>query len=287
MQISSPIIKDNIQKPLITLTTDLGFGEEVAMMKSVILKINENALILDIRHDIPPFNLVEAAFTMESVCFLQKGFHVCVVDPGVGTSRKAVVIKTKRGDYLIGPDNGVLMPAIKRLGGVEKVIEINNEKYMNTPVSPVFHGRDIFAPVAAWLSKGVAMEELGKELPKTCLSPSPYEEAKVEKGRIKARIIHINRFGNVCINVLQEAFEKSEISFGDDLTLALRNKKIKAKFVRTFGDVKKGEVLVFKDDYGRIEIAINQGNFCRKYGAKLMDRVEIEKTIGKIGVKRK
>jgi len=268
-----------MKKPLISLTTDLGLGEEVAMMKAVILGINEDSLILDLRHDVPPFNIIEGAWTLESVAFLPIGFHVCVIDPGVGTSRKAIAIKTKRGDYLIGPDNGVLLPAARRLGGIEKVVEITNEKYMRTPVCHVFHGRDIFAPIAAWLSKGVRLEDLGEEIdPKNLVKP-PYEEARVSKHLIEGKIIHINRFGSVHLNVLQGDFEKTGIGYGDEIVIELprKKKRIKAKFFKTFGDVGVGKVVVFNDDYGRVEIAINQGNLCRKFDIKLLDVIRIRK----------
>lgn len=267
-----------MKKPFISLATDLGLGEEVAMMKAIILEINEDAIILDLRHDVPDFNLVEGAWTMESVQFLPVGAHVCVVDPGVGTKRRGIIIKTKRGDYLIGPDSGVLIPAAERiLGGIEKAVEIKNEKYMRKPVSPVFHGRDIFVPAAAWLSKGIRIEKFGQAINPKSLVQAPYDEARVSKGLVSGKVIHINHFGSLSINVRQKDFAKSGIKYRNDIIIETKNKKIKTKMLKTFGEVRKGEVVVFPDDYGRIEIAINMGNFAKKFGTKLGDKLRIRK----------
>lgn len=115
-------------------------------------------------HGINAFDVVSAARTMETVFFMPVGIHVCVVDPGVGTQRKGLIIKVKRGDFFVGPDNGCLMSAARGLGGVEKVVQITNAKYMRQPVSPIFHGRDVFAPVVAHLSLGVEMEKFGLKI---------------------------------------------------------------------------------------------------------------------------
>ncbi len=266
-----------MKRKFITFTTDIGWFEELAMMKAVALEINPDLVILDLRHDIPPFDVREAAWTLESIAHLPVGYHVCVVDPGVGTSRKAIVIKTGRGDYLIGPDNGVLIPACEILGGIENAVEITNEKYMRNPVSPVFHGRDVFTPAAAWLSRGVRINEFGPEIRKEELVPPPYREAKVSKGEVSGEIIHVNRFGNVFVNVRREEFEKSGIKHGDDVLIEIAGKKIKTKFLKTFGEVGRNEPVLLPDDYGRVEIALNQGNFSKVYGAKPKDKVRIVK----------
>ena len=265
--------------PFISISSDLGVeSEEVAIMKAVALQINPDAIILDLRHSIPGFNIVEGAWTMETVHLLPVGYHVCVVDPGVGTERRGVIIKTKRGDYLLGPDNGVLIPAAEQfLGGIEKVVEIKNEKYMRKPVSPVFHGRDVFTPAAAWLSRGTPIEEFGPEIDHKKLVGAPYTEGDVMNKRVKAQVIHINRFGTIFINIKYDNFVKSGIKYGDKITVEVNKRKIKTKFLKTFGEVPIGEPLVIPDDFGRIEIAMNQDNFSEKYKVKLLDTVKIKK----------
>jgi S-adenosylmethionine hydrolase len=143
--------------------------------------------------------------------------------------------------------------------------------------SPTFHGRDVFAPAAAWLSRGVRMEEFGPGIKPENLTKAPYGEAKVSKGLVEGKIIHMNHFGSVFVNVLAEDFAKSGIKQGDGIVIEAGGRKIKTKFMKTFGDVSKGEVIAFPDDYGRIEIAVNVGNFSRKHRVKLNDKIIIRK----------
>ncbi|NIO21351.1 MAG: hypothetical protein GTN76_11595 [Candidatus Aenigmarchaeota archaeon] len=267
-----------MKRKFISLTSDFGVGTQgIGLMRAVALDICPDCEIIDLRHGLPGFDVTEGAWTLESISYLPVGCHVCVVDPGVGTSRRAIIIKAKRGDYLIGPDNGVLIPASKILGGIEKAVEITNDKYMRKPVSPVFHGRDVFTPAAAWLAKGVRLEEFGPEIDKKDLVKAPYGEAKVSRGVAEGEIIHVNHFGSIFINVTQSNFEKTGIVYKDDVVIETKNKKIKTKFLKTFGEVGKNEVVLFPDDYGRIEIAINMGNFSKRFGTKLKDSVRIRK----------
>ncbi|MEE9323264.1 MAG: SAM-dependent chlorinase/fluorinase [Candidatus Aenigmarchaeota archaeon] len=268
-----------MKRSFISLTSDFGVGTRgIGMMHASALDICPEAHVIDLRHGLKGFSATEGAYALESAKFLPVGCHVCVVDPEVGTERKGIIIKTKRGDYLIGPDNGVLIPAAERfLGGIEKAVAIENDKYMRKPVSPVFHGRDVFTPAAAWLCRGVEISEFGPEINPKDLVRAPYEEAEVSKGLVSGKIIHVNHYGSVFINARQEDFAKSEIRYKDDVLIETGNKKIKTKFLKTFGEVRKGDVVMFPDDCGRIEIAINMGNFSKEFGTKLLDKVKIRK----------
>jgi hypothetical protein len=269
-----------MSRKFISLSSDFGVGTQgIGIMKSVILQMCPDAEIIDLWHGIPGFEIMEGAWTMESVEQLPVGCHVCVVDPGVGTDRMAIIIKAKRGDYLIGPDNGLLIPATRRLGGIEKVVEITNEKYMRRPVCPVFHGRDVFAPAAAWLSKGVRLEEFGQPIDPQKLVKAPYDEANVSEGVVTGEVIHINHFGSASVNVIFKDFEKSGIKYKDDIEIETNVNRINTKLLRTFGEVTKGEVIAFPDDYGRIEVAINHGRFVDKFGVKLGDKITIRKPL--------
>jgi len=268
-----------MKKPFITLTSDFGVQSQgIGIMEAVALEINPDAHVIHLMHGLPDFNLFYAARTIETVCTMPVGCHVCVVDPGVGTKRKPIMIKAGRGDYLIGPDNGVLLPATRFLGGIKKVVEITNEKYMRKPISPVFHGRDIFTPAAAYLSKGVEMEEFGKLLRLSDLAKAPYEEAVVKNNEIKAKVISINKFGSLHFNIMPSEWDKLELRIGDIVDLKLENKSVKIPYFATFGDVPKGNPLIFKDDYSRIEAAINQGSFAKKYNVKIAEDVLIKKS---------
>lgn len=265
-------------KSLITLTSDFAVQSQgVGIMEAVALEINPDAHVLHLMHGLPDFNLFYAARTMETISYVPVGFHVCVVDPGVGTKRKPIAIKTGRGDYLIGPDNGVLIPATRFLGGIKKIVEITNGKYMRKPVSPVFHGRDIFTPAAAYLSKGAKMEDLGNELNPKNLAKAPYEEAKIKNDEIRAKIISINKFGSLHLNIMNSVWDNFNVKSGSFVNIKLDKKIVKIPFFTTFGEVEKNKPLIFKDDYGRVEIALNQGSFVKKYNCKIGDEIVIKK----------
>ncbi len=268
----------NAAKNFITLTSDFGKQTQgVGNMEGVVYDINPGAKVIHLMHGIPGFDMFTAARTMETVYFMPVGCHVCVVDPGVGTGRKAIIIKVKRGDYFIGPDNGCLMSAPRLLGGIEKAVEITNEKYMIIPVSPIFHGRHIFAPAAAHLSNGVPIEEFGKEIDINTLVKAPYDEALARNGSIDATVVHINHFGSLHLNILHEEWDKLGLKFRDKIRLNFAGKNILVTFTETFGDIPTGEPLIMKDDYRRVEIAINTGSFVEKYPLKVGDKIFIEK----------
>ena len=267
-----------MKKPLITFTSDFGVQSQgVGIMEAVAWEINPDAHIIHLMHGLPSFSLFYAARTMETASYLPIGYHVCVVDPGVGTERKSLIIKTWRGDYLIGPDNGVLIPATRFLGGIKKVVKITNERYMRKPISPVFHGRDIFTPAAAYLSKGVGIGDFGKEIKPKDLAKAPYEEAKVIGNMIEAQIISLNKFGSLHLNIMQDEWDNLNLKKFNFLNLKFKNKSMKMPFAETFGDVKKGNPLILKDDYGRIEVALNQDSFAKKYKVRIGDNVIVKK----------
>ncbi len=262
---------------LVTLSSDFGKQTQgVGNMEGVVYSINPDARVIHLMHGIEGFSIMTAARTMETVFYMPVGFHVCVVDPGVGTKRKAVIIKVGRGDYFVGPDNGCLMTAPRLLGGVKKAVEITNEKYMITPVSPIFHGRHVFAPAAAWLSKGVPVQEFGPEINPKELSKAPYEEAIEKNGSIEATVIHVNHFGSLHLNILQEEWDKLNLENGETVELSMGKKKITATFCGTFADVAKGKPLIIKDDYRRIEVAVNCGSFANEYSVGVGDRIAVQ-----------
>lgn len=267
-----------MKKPLITLTSDFGVQSQgVGIMEGVALDINPEAHVIHLMHGLPDFNLFYAARTMETINYLPVGFHVCVVDPGVGTKRKPIIIQAGRGDFLVGPDNGVLIPATRFLGGIKKAVEITNEKYMKKPVSPIFHGRDIFTPAAAYLSKGVGMEKFGGKISQKSLAKAPYGEANAKGNEIHAKIISINKFGSLHLNIMQSVWDKFKVKTGNKVNLKFNKNSVELPYATTFGDVKKDNPLIMKDDYGRIEVALSQGSFAKRYNAKIGDGIVIKK----------
>jgi S-adenosylmethionine hydrolase len=204
---------------LITLTTDFGLGEYTAAMKGVILKINPDAKIIDIMHMIRAQNIKEGAYVLYSTSpYFPKAIHVGVVDPGVGTERKAIIIECERGT-LVGPDNGLLVPCARRLG-IKSVYEITNKDYLNEPISDTFHGRDIFAPVAGHISKGVPVTEMG-------VSISDFVDLKLEEfeegdGFIKGKFLFLDRFGNLIFSIPRYILLK-HLNFGDEIEITIQN----------------------------------------------------------------
>jgi hypothetical protein len=266
-------------KQFISITSDFGIASEgCGVMKATVLKYCSEANVVDLTHEIAPFEIREGARELEAAVSLPVGIHVCVVDPGVGTERKGIIILTKRGDYLVGPDNGVLIPAAKRLGGIKKAVEIANEKYMQKPVSPTFHGRDVFCPAAAHLANGVSIEEFGESIPEEKLVAAPYTAAKIEDNKLIGEVIHINKNNfNVYSNIYSGQLQQLKINFGDEIILSVGEHNLKCKLLKTFGEAENEKELLYRDDYGHIAAGINQGFFAKKHSVKLGERFEISK----------
>lgn len=262
----------------ITFTSDFGVQTQgIGIMEAVAFSIAPNTKVIHLMHGLPSFDIRAAARTLETIQYLPIGCHVCVVDPGVGTKRRGIIIKTKRGDYFIGPDNGIFIPAVKILGGCEIAVEITNKKYMRRPVSPIFHGRDVFTPAAAHLSLGVKIKEFGREIKFESLVKAPYEEATLEGNVLEAEIIQINKYGSLHLNILNKQWDGFAVRRNQSVIAQFKKRKIKLSFVGTFGDVKVDRPLILKDDYGRVEIAVNMGNFAAVYGVKIGDKCIIKK----------
>lgn len=252
---------------MITLTSDFGVQSQgVGLMEGVILSICQNANVIHLMHGLPSFGLIAAARTLESVQYLNGGTHVCVCDPGVGSKRKAIIIKTERSDYLIGPDNGILIPAANILGGVKCAHELSNTDYMRKPVSPIFHGRDIFAPAAAHISNGVSIEEFGDSLPLSSLHPPVYNEAFVDDNKLICKIIQINKFGSIHLNVNHSLWDSLGLANKKNLQINIEgHDDLSICPGITFSDVYESSYIILKDDYGRVEIAKNKGSFANDY----------------------
>ncbi len=198
-----------------------------APLKAAILTINPAARIVDITHEIPAHDVEQAAFTLLAVCptFPSGTIHLAVVDPGVGSSRRPLLIRT-REQYFVGPDNGIFSYVCETPeSGAVEVFHLNQAKYFRQPVSQTFNGRDIFAPVAAALSNGIQPEQLGTRIPDYIRLPSIAPEVS-QKGEIKGRIIHIDRFGNCVTNISQAELSAEMIAAG--AKLSVRGKIVKS-----------------------------------------------------------
>ena len=255
---------------LITLTTDFGYQDPfVGVMKGVIAAINPRSQVIDLTHGVPSQNILAAALTLQhSVRFFVDGsVHVVVVDPGVGSTRKPILIEHE-GSYFVGPDNGVLSLALE--GKVpDRIIELTNAKYHLEQVSNTFHGRDIFAPVAAHLSLGVAAAEFGKPLDTLVNLSMP--QVLRRKNRLSGEIIYADRFGNLFTNIREHDLTGLPV---DRLRVALGDIQLSG-LVANYARVSIGEFACLFNSWGLLEIAINKGDVMRQTGAKIGDKVTV------------
>ncbi len=244
---------------IITLTTD--FGDEsgyAGVMKGVILTVNPDCQIIDITHRVSQQDVEEAAFLLNNSFsyFPEHSIHVVVVDPGVGSERKPILVETDKY-WFVGPDNGVFS-FMFLMEGFKKVWGITNKSYFLPEVSSTFHGRDIFAPLAAHLSLGVSAEELGKELKGFVMLKDL--EPKVEAGVIKARVVYADRFGNLISNISKDLFNR--LVADKSFNISIGGKTIQ-KLSLSYADVRDGEVLALFGSSQWLEISVKNGN-CQK-----------------------
>jgi S-adenosylmethionine hydrolase len=250
--------------------TDFGTGDDsVAICKGVMLGIAPDASIVDLTHQVTPFSIADGArFLYGATPYYPAGtVFVVVVDPGVGTSRKAIVVKSKRGQYFVLPDNGLMTMVLDR-DGLEGAREITHRSWMiGGGLSSTFHGRDIFSPVGAHLAAGADWTQAGPELKR--LVRLPLTPARAETKGIAGQVIALDGpFGNLITNISGEQFLKLGYGLGDQVRLQLDGKEMLLPFVRTFGDVPIGKPLAFIDSRGRFSLAVNQRSFARMYGVR-------------------
>lgn len=237
----------------ISLTTDYGtFDGFVAACHGSIARIAPGVRVIDVTHHVPPADVARgAAVLAQTAPHLPPSVHVAVVDPGVGTARRGIVIGTSNG-VLVGPDNGVLLPAAEALGGIRAVHELTNKEWFLGDVSRTFHGRDLFSPAAARLATGAALSDAGPAVDADTLVRLPEPMVTTGDGWLEAEVITIDRFGNVQLAAGGAALA----GLGPDLVV---NDNVRARRGTTFGDVDQGDLLVYEDSAGHVAIAINRG----------------------------
>ena len=259
---------------VITLLTDFGLRDSyVAEMKGVILRMARDVIIVDITHEVPKFDVEEGAFHLARCVshFPEDTIHIGVVDPGVGGSRRGIIIEAEEAIF-IGPDNGLLAPAAEKLG-VRAVYEIKASELLPERFSEVFHGRDIFAPTAAHIANGVPPSELGVELQSYVRLPS--YDVEVEDGHLRARVIHVDGFGNVVLGATDRELELLGVRFGDFVEVEWGDRRLRMPYVRYFSAVGEGEPLLLLDSGGYLELAVNLGDASKRLGLKRGDEVSI------------
>jgi len=264
---------------IITLTTDFGLDDPyVAIMKGVILGIAPHATIVDYTHGVEPGNIAQAAHLLRTGCqyFPQGTVHVAVVDPGVGSDRRAIAIETPACTF-VGPDNGVLALAAQDaqdVGGEQvHIIELTNQQFWRSSLSATFHGRDLFAPVAAHLAAGVAFASLGQ--PTDTLVPADMQVVQcIDNGLLRGQIVHIDRFGNCITNITR--YDLARYGIGEQVIVEIIDQQI-GGLIRTYADVPPGRLTCLIGSGGNLEIAVPNGSAAAMLGVGIGDRLRVRK----------
>jgi len=254
----------------VTFLTDFGLEDDfVGTCHGVMKRIAPELEIIDITHGIEPQGVLQGALMLANTLpYLPEGVHLAVVDPGVGSNRRSVALRGGDGRLYVGPDNGLLVPAVEKLGGIEAAHELTNREYALEPVSATFHGRDIFAPAAAHLAKGVAIEELGPALEPGSLRRLEIPQPDLSDRRIRACCLYVDRFGNMQLNLTRHHLGRLGIEPGRRVELELAAERYYAVAARTFTDARAGEIILYEDAYENIAIAISGGSAAETFSAR-------------------
>lgn len=263
-------------RPIITLTTDFGLKDPyVAEMKAVILSISPNATIVDVTHEIDKFDVRMGAYVLASASryFPNRTIHVAVVDPGVGTKRRPIIVQTEQASY-VGPDNGLLvLAAINQ--GIKHIYEISNRKLMLSKISATFHGRDVFAPAAAHLTRGISAANFGLEIRE--ISTPDFTRIVRRKNTIVGEVIHVDGFGNIITNLGKKELESMKIKH--TANIKLKKTRLKLNFCKAYAEAKKHKPLALLGSHNFLEISINQGNAAELFKIKSGDKVTVSPSL--------
>jgi S-adenosyl-L-methionine hydrolase (adenosine-forming) len=266
-----------VARRFITFLTDFGLGDDfVGTCHGVIKRIAPDVQIIDITHGIPPRQVLRGALTLANTLpYMPAGVHLAVVDPGVGSARRALALRDGDGRIHVGPDNGLLIPAVEKLGGIEEAHELANPTYALESVSRTFHGRDLFSPAAAHLALGLPLADLGPPIAPDALARLDLPVAEVGASRIHATVLSIDRFGNMQLNLERPHLEQAGVVPGTRLELAVGTERYYAVAARTFGDARPGDIILYEDAYRNVAIAISGGNAAATFGAREGEDVRI------------
>jgi S-adenosylmethionine hydrolase len=246
----------------ITFLSDYGYEDEFAgVCRAVISQIVPGAPVIDLTHGIARQDVRQGAVALANALpYCPPGVHLAVVDPGVGSARRAVAVESGEGRFLVGPDNGLLSRALNRLGGARGAVELSRSPFRLEPVSATFHGRDLFAPVAAHLSLGARLDEAGEPIDPESLTTLDLPAPRVGSAEVTATAIHSDGYGNVTLNLDASMLADGPLREGERLEVRAPDGRFKALWARTFADVGAGEVLLLEDSSGAMALAVSGGS---------------------------
>src|SRR6478672_7479657 len=254
----------------ITFLTDFGLEDDfVGTCHGVLKRIAPDTQIIDITHGIRPGHVLQAALLLANTLpYMPAGVHLAVVDPGVGGGRRPLALRDAEGRLYVGPDNGLLIPAAERFGGVVEAHELTNPDYALESVSRTFHGRDLFSPAAAHLALGVPLSELGPPIDPEALARLDIPQPDVGTSRIHSTVLSIDRFGNIGLNLDRSHLDEAGVVPGTRVELLAGPERYYAVAARTFADARPGDIILYEDAYRNISIAINGGNAAEMFGIR-------------------
>ena len=260
----------------ITFLSDFGLKDDfVGTCHGVIKRIAPEADIIDITHGIPPQAVLQGALVLaNTIGFMPVGVNLAIVDPGVGGPRRPLALAGEDGRVYVGPDNGLLLPAVSR-AGIAAVHELSNPDYALETISRTFHGRDLFAPAAAHLARGVTLADLGPPVDPESLVRLDLPELVISEGRIVATLLYVDSFGNIALNLTRDDVEGMGIVSGTRVELELSGERYYAVMARTFADARPGDVILYEDSYKNMSLAISRGSAARMLHASTGQEIRI------------
>ncbi len=263
---------------VITFLSDYGTQDDfVGVCHAVMARIAPDVRIVDLAHSVPRHDVRSGALLLRrALPYSPPGVHLAVVDPEVGGTRRAVALRCAEEDrVLVGPDNGVLAPAAEHFGGVVEAVEIGESPHRLRPVSATFHGRDLFAPVAAAVAAGAPLADAGRPLDPDELVTLQLPTARVEDGELVAHVLAVDRFGNLTLDALHDQLSGARLRLGERVTVEMEGEEHDAQYATTFADVEAGELLLYEDAYRTLALAVNRGSAAGRLGVGPDDRLEV------------
>jgi len=266
-----------VSPPVVTLLTDYGETSEFpGICRGVIRRICPDAVIVDITHSIARHDVRHGALILRSALpYMPRGVHVAVVDPQVGTERRAVALRCEDGQVLVGPDNGLLSLAAAQAGGAVEAVDVSRSQHRLEPVSATFHGRDVFAPVAAALASGHALAEAGEPLGVDELTMLELSRPRREGKAVVAHALLIDVYGNVTLDLRHEDLPGTGLALGHAVQAATADGARRATFTTTFADVPAGELLLYEDASRSLALAVNRGSAAAELSVATGDEVRL------------
>lgn len=243
----------------VSFLSDFGHGDEsVGVCHAVMLELAPDLRIVDVTHEIPPFDVRAASLALvRSVQYLPAGIVLAVVDPGAGTDRRLIAVEVENG-YLLGPDNGLLAPAVAMVGGPQRVVELADPEYRLPSPGPTFAGRDVLAPAAGHLAAGVALEAFGPEVDPVSLAPGMLPLPQDDEGGLRAQVLWVDRFGNCQLNLGPDDLAARGVAPGGAIEVHFRDEIRRARWVGAYAEARPSELVVVVDAHGLMSLTADR-----------------------------